>query len=53
MLILIPGLLLSTRVGIMAQIASMGQCRLYLNMTTSRITNPSRLQRQSWGLVCP
>lgn len=38
MLILIPGLLLSTRVGIMAQTAFMGQCRLYLNMTISHVT---------------
>ena len=53
MLILIPGLLLSTRVGIMAQIASMGQCRLYLNMVNSHITYSDWLQRQPWGLVCP
>ena len=42
MLILIPGLLLSTRVGILAQIAFMGECRLYLNMISSHVTNSDR-----------
>jgi hypothetical protein len=50
MLILILGLLPSTRLGIMAQIACMGEYPTYIFIQHSTLLMPT--QCQPWGLVC-
>ena len=53
MLIPIPGLLLSTRVGILAQIAFMGQCCPYLNTTTLLIPTGFSVNLGGWFVLEP